>query len=119
MNQFLDVIYHVRCLDIKKLWKSRDSPFAWMDSRGWYDVINCDKCSNGGWLSCSSDNKIIEFGVAIQAKDNDFLQAIKERMNEMKNINENQENVRDESQNNIKNRFLQGYKNRRFKSPKV
>lgn len=30
----------VRCLDIKKLWKSRDSPFAWMDSRGWYDVIN-------------------------------------------------------------------------------
>ena len=31
------------------------------------------------WLSCSSDNKIIEFGVAIQAKDNDFLQAIKER----------------------------------------
>jgi hypothetical protein len=30
----------------------------------------------------------------------------KVRMKEMKNINENQENVQEESQNNIKNRFL-------------
>ena len=30
----------------------------------------------------------------------------KVRMNEMKNINVNQENVQDESQNNIRNKFL-------------
>jgi hypothetical protein len=69
-----------RCLDIKKLWKSRDSSFAWMDGRGWYDIINCDKCSDGGWLYCSSVNRIVEFGVTIQARDNDFLEAIKERI---------------------------------------
>ena len=51
-----------------------------MDSKGWYDIINCDKCLDGDWLKCYSTNEIVEFGVTIQAKNDDLLEAINKRI---------------------------------------
>jgi hypothetical protein len=53
-----------RCLDTKILWKGRDNVFwARMDGRGDYDVINCDRCSGGGWNRCSHTTDIYARGI--------------------------------------------------------
>ncbi len=53
-----------RCLDMKILWKGRDNVFwARMDGRGDYDIINCDRCSGGGWNRCSLTTEIYAKGM--------------------------------------------------------
>ena len=53
-----------RCLDTKILWKGRENVFwARMDGRGDYDVMNCDKCSGGGWNRCSYTTDIYARGI--------------------------------------------------------
>jgi len=53
-----------RCLDTQILWKGRDNVFfARMDGRGDYDIMNCDKCSGGGWNRCSHTKDVYVKGI--------------------------------------------------------
>ena len=63
-----------RCLDTKVLWKGRDNVFfARWDGKGDYDVMNCDRCSNGWWNRCSHDTEIFVNGIhAFHVADGDW-----------------------------------------------
>ena len=38
------------CLDTKEQWDYRQSPVAWLDGNGKYDVVHCYSCSKGGYI---------------------------------------------------------------------
>lgn len=72
------------CLDRKHLWKRRDSPFAFMDGKGGFDVIRCNKCSDGRWVRCSHTLETYEGGERLlKEDDSDALRhsMIKDRAN--------------------------------------
>lgn len=57
-----------KCLDTGKLWKNRGA-FAHLDGRGFFDIIRCNSCSDGGWLNCSQTDKIYVSDICIFHKD--------------------------------------------------
>lgn len=42
------------CLDTKEQWDYRESPMAWMDGHGKYDIVHCCGCSKGGYIRPTS-----------------------------------------------------------------
>ena len=84
-----------RCLDTKILWEGRRNVFfARMDGRGDYDVINCDKCSDGNWNRCSSTTEIFVNDIhAFHKADSDWhvLETLKKKVKPILDLQEKEE----------------------------
>ena len=58
------------CLDTNKCWKYRGNyVFARMDGHGDYDVVRCNYCNDGSWLSTSHSNDLYENNIRIFQED--------------------------------------------------
>ena len=82
------------CLDTVKCWRSRNHGF-WdsIDGRGSYDIMRCNNCSNGGWISCSKKNDLLVNNIKVFKKNNNNVE---DRINELRKIYKNKLSQPDE-----------------------